>query len=273
MKFYQLKIDTENKLRNFSVTLIVVSTLLITTEIIFGNSYNQIYFDIIDLILVLLFTYEIILRQKKLNKDVFERFWFYFDLCLLILGYISFLKGILSHPETIYILSSFRAIRILRLFEISDKLKKLEKKILHVIPSVLTFGLLLTLLLFVYAVLGMSLFEKKDFHIVSFSNLYVSFKSLFVFITAGFDYAEIIRIVAAKSPNIPVFVVDIYFFSFFVVTSMIALNVFLAVMTNTIQEEFLKDLTKREKSFDLELEQINKKIDLINEELKNRALK
>ena len=131
----------------------------------------------------------------------------------------------------------------------------------------MTFGLLLTLLLFVYALLGMSLFEKKDFEIVSFSNLYAASKSLFIFITSGFDYAEIIKVVVVHSPNLPIFVVDMYFFSFFIVTSMITLNVFIAVMTNSVQDEFIQDLSKLDKSNDLEIKQLNKKLDLIIEEL------
>jgi len=270
MSWYRPSIDTEKKLHIFSIILIVASTILITAEIIFGNAQNQKFFDIIDVILVLLFTYEIILRYKQHTTDIFERFWYYFDICLLVLGYLSFLKGFFTHPETIYILRLFRITRILRLFEISEKLKSIEKKIIYVIPSVMTFGLLLTLLLFVYALLGMSLFEKKDFEIVSFSNLYAASKSLFIFITSGFDYAEIIKVVVVHSPNLPIFVVDMYFFSFFIVTSMITLNVFIAVMTNSVQDEFIQDLSKLDKSNDLEIKQLNKKLDLIIEELEKQ---
>ena len=270
MSWYRPSIDTEKKLHIFSIILIVASTILITAEIIFGNAQNQKFFDIIDVILVLLFTYEIILRYKQHTTDVFERFWYYFDICLLVLGYLSFLKGFFTHPETIYILRLFRVTRILRLFEISEKLKSIEKKILYVIPSVMTFGLLLTLLLFVYALLGMSLFEKKDFDIISFTNLYTASKSLFIFITSGFDYSEIVKIVQKHSPKLPILIIDMYFLSFFIVTSMITLNVFIAVMTNSVQEEVIQDISKMEKSNDLEIELLNKKIDIIIEELKRQ---
>ena len=59
----------------------------------------------------------------------------------------------------------------------------------------------------------------------------------------------------------------VYFFSFFIVTSMITLNVFIAVMTNSVQDEFIQDLSKLDKSNDLEIKQLNKKLDLIIEEL------
>ena len=107
----------------------MASTILITGEIIIGTAQNQKFFDIVDILLVLLFTYEIILRHKSHRTDIFERVWYYFDICLLILGYLSFLKGFFTHPETIYVLRLFRVTRILRLFEISDKLKSIEKKL------------------------------------------------------------------------------------------------------------------------------------------------
>ena len=48
---------------------------------------------------------------------------------------------------------------------------------------------------------------------------------------------------------------------------MITLNVFIAVMTNSVQDEFIQDLSKLDKSNDLEIKQLNKKLDLIIEEL------
>jgi hypothetical protein len=272
MSWYRLNINTEKQLQRFSVVLIVASTILITCEIIFGTAQNQKFFDIVDILLVLLFTYEIMLRHKSHRTDIFERVWYYFDICLLILGYLSFLKGFFTHPETIYVLRLFRVTRILRLFEISNKLKSIEKKIIHVIPSVITFGALLLLLIFVYALLGMSLFEKRNFEIVSFSNLYSSSKALFIFITSGLDYAEVIRIVEKDTPNLPIFVVDFYFFSFFIVTSMITLNVFIAVMTNSVQEELIQDIKNIDRSNDHQIKEMNQKIDLILDELKKQKL-
>jgi hypothetical protein len=270
MSWYRLNINTEKQLQRFSVVLIVASTILITCEIIFGTAQNQKFFDIVDILLVLLFTYEIMLRHKSHRTDIFERVWYYFDICLLLLGYLSFLKGFFTHPETIYVLRLFRVTRILRLFEISNKLKSIEKKIIHVIPSVITFGALLLLLIFVYALLGMSLFEKQNFEIVSFSNLYSSSKALFIFITSGLDYAEVIKIVEKDTPNLPIFVVDFYFFSFFIVTSMITLNVFIAVMTNSVQEELIEDIKNLDRTNDDQIKQMNQKIDLILDELKKQ---
>ena len=51
---------------------------------------------------------------------------------------------------------------------------------------------------------------------------------------------------------------------------MITLNVFIAVMTNSVQEEVIQDISKLEKSNDLEIELLNKKLDIILEELKRQ---
>ena len=41
-------------------------------------------------------------------------------------------------------------------------------------------------------------------------------------------------------------------------------------MTNSVQEEVIQDISKMEKSNDLEIELLNKKIDIIIEELKRQ---
>ena len=93
---------------------------------------------------------------------------------------------------------------------------------------------------------------------------------MFIFITSGLDYAEVIKIVEKDTPNLPIFVVDFYFFSFFIVTSMITLNVFIAVMTNSVQEELIEDIKNLDRTNDDQIKQMNQKIDLILDELKKQ---
>ena len=111
------------------------------------------------------------------------------------------------------------------------------------------------------------MFDKKQFELLNFNSLYESIRSLFFFITSGLD-AAVIKDVSNHSPNIPKIIIDIYFFSFFICTTMITLNVFLAVMTNSIQEEVENDIKKMDQENDLSIEKLHLKVNQILEEIK-----
>ena len=90
----------------------------------------------------------------------------------------------------------------------------------------------------------MHMFQKKEFETLSFANLYDSIKSLFIFITN--DYSGFIIEVKEKCSHLSEFIIDLYFISFYVISSMIMLNVFVAVMTNNIQDELKREIMEAE---------------------------
>jgi hypothetical protein len=51
---------------------------------------------------------------------------------------------------------------------------------------------------------------------------------------------------------------------------MITLNVFIAVMTNSVQEELIQDIKNIDRSNDHQIKEMNQKIDLILDELKKQ---
>jgi hypothetical protein len=61
------------------------------------------------------------------NESIEEWSWQIFDFILILLGYISFLKDLVDHPQLILLFRLFRVFCILRLFELENTLKILKK--------------------------------------------------------------------------------------------------------------------------------------------------
>lgn len=162
-----------------------------------------------------------------------EAFWLVFDAAILLFGLLSLLQEFVDHPELAMTLRLFRIFRVFRLFEVSPNLKEIERKIASVVPTVLVFALLLGLILFVYAIVGMNLYEFKKFGKLDFSTLYEAFASLFSLMSNGWDDALVE--LKAGSPQIHPVITDLYIFSFFVFSVLVTLNVFVSVMAGQVQ--------------------------------------
>ncbi|MFM7668733.1 MAG: ion transporter [Bacteroidota bacterium] len=161
-------------------------------------------------------------------------FWLMFDLIITISSLAAiFFINLFPHPEIITLFRVVRVFRIIRIFEVHKSLKQTERKIMSVIPTVFVFAILLALIHFVYAIIGCNLYSFTKFEEIDFSNLYNAYFGLFLSLTNGWAsmHSNLLN------SDVPGFITDIYCISFFVFSSMITLNVFLAVMTTQIQDK------------------------------------
>lgn len=298
----ETKIAYLNRLNKISGLVIVLNAILIGIEASIRNSIalNQLY-DVIDILFVLYFTYEIIARYRfedttithLLNaikgafnhyrtkqhsteletvSETFETwFWLVFDTVLVVASWIAFAKHFISHPEIILILRMLRVFRIFRIFSISDYIRNIEKKIIAVIPTISIFLVLIFLLIYTYAILGMNLYEFHQFDTIDFSNLYQAMLNLFMLMTN--EWSGVLTDLRSYNAINPI-ITDIYVISFFIFSVMITLNVFLAVMTSGIQDRLNEEKEQKLKQNSTESKPpedpltLEEKIDHINEQLK-----
>jgi voltage-gated sodium channel len=255
-----MKLNNIDKVTGY---IIVICAFVIGIETYFrgDNTYNLI-FNILDILFVSYFTFEIILRFKfneihikyipkafkiKFFEDssqtqeedagkVLEHwFWLLFDFLLVIGGIIAFFRYFTDHPESLMVLRLLRLSRLFRLFDFNSRLRQIERKILSVLPTVLTFGFLLFLILYVYSIIGMSLYNNSKWELMNFSSLYSSFTSLFTLMSN--DWFGALIELKTKATWINPIISDLYVYSFFIFSVMVTLNVFLAVMTSQIQDK------------------------------------
>ena len=303
----QLITERINKISSF---IILLNAIFIGLEANFRNdAFINSFFDFVYVLFVCYFTIEILIRIKNFNWGYistffsylfraifinkpqhlgkasqrdnlsgygFDFFWICFDLIIVVASWVAFGKHFIKHPEIVLILRMLRIFRIFKIFHLSESIQKIERKIIAVIPTISTFLILIFLVIYTYAIIGMNLYEFKQFKSINFTNVYSAMMDLFLSMTNG--WAGILRDLHTSDAVSPV-ISDIYITSFFIFSVMITLNVFLAVMTSGIQDRINEEKEAQHKTkgktqkakdhgnFDEKLIQINKQLQQIQEQL------
>ena len=293
--------DNLNFINKLSALFIIISAISIGIEASL-NAKEQFLnvFYILDIFIIAYFTFELFVRiryndkplreflpalKKYLSKGnqsdlarekalIEEWMWLVFDGLLVVMGFIALFRHLVEHPQLILLLRLFRVFRIFRIFELNQTLKEIEKKIISVVPTIATFLVLIFLILYAYAIVGMYMYDFKKYETIDFSGVYAAMTSLFVMMTNGWSDT----LVELRSHHIvPNIYSDIYIISFFIFSVLVTLNVFLAVMTSQIQDKLAKDIAdehealkdadgqimKMEKQQQHEIAELNAKLDAI----------
>jgi hypothetical protein len=260
--------DNLNFINKLSALFIIISAISIGVEASL-NAKEQFLnvFYILDIFIIVYFTFELFVRiryndkplreflpalKKYLSKGaqgdlereralIEEWMWLAFDGLLVLMGFIALFRHLVEHPQLILLLRLFRVFRIFRIFELNQTLKDIEKKIISVVPTIATFLVLIFLILYAYAIVGMYMYDFQKYDTIDFSGVYAAMTSLFVMMTNGWSDT----LVELRSHHIvPNIYSDIYIISFFIFSVLVTLNVFLAVMTSQIQDKLAKDIAE-----------------------------
>ena len=118
--------------------------------------------EVVNYVFMVIFTLEAVLKIIAMGKNYFKESWNIFDFTVvvmtaLILG-ITWLGVGGNLGVTSTILRSLRIGRIFRLVKKAEKLQIIFQALLDAIPSMGSLGLLLFLLIFMYAIIGISQF-------------------------------------------------------------------------------------------------------------------
>ena len=180
----------------------------------------------LDAAVLAIFIAEIALKIAAHGRrplDYFRDGWNVFDfsivaLCLLPIG-----------GPFAAVLRLVRALRLLRLITALPRLQLLVGALLKSLSAMGYVSLLLGLVFYIYAVVGIHLFGSHDPK--HFGALPVALLSLFQMITLD-DWANIFADAKGAAP----FLATLYFVSFILLGTMIMLNLFIGVITNSMAE-------------------------------------
>lgn len=250
--------------------MIILCSIVLGIETAYAGSTMNVWFIAIDTIFVAYFTFEITIRFLserywlhffRLFRFVKEKsedgnpikvlkieengFWNWFDLIVVFVSIVGSLLHFLDHPELLAITRLFRIFRVLRLFEISEKLKIVEKKILSIIPTVLSFAMLLFILIYIYVIIGMHLFEFQTNEKADFSSIWGSFLALFQIMTLD-GWSDVMNALNPNQMVVPLWFGKLYFVSFVILTAIITFNVFIAILTSQVEDRLKEDLERHE---------------------------
>ena len=259
MSHQQLKEFAQSKrFRNIVNYAIISFALIVGIETATTDPQVQDVFHIVDYFYVAFFILEIIIRilaedhpflffrlfirSKEIKNGKVQTtvtftehgFWNYFDFTLILLSVIG-LFAHLFHPSFMQVGRMFRIFRVIRLLNINEHLKEVERRIVSMIPTVFSFAGLLVILNYIYAIIGIYMFEGKIFATCNFSSILDSFVTLFQVMTLD-NWSGVMEDIKTNMPGYPPFIIQMYFVSFVWLTSIIAFNVFVAVMTSQVAD-------------------------------------
>uniref|UniRef100_A0A8D0FRG1 Sodium channel protein n=1 Tax=Strix occidentalis caurina TaxID=311401 RepID=A0A8D0FRG1_STROC len=204
------------------------------------NVLNQ-----INILFIAIFTAECVLKLVALRQYYFSNAWNIFDLVVVIMSFIAFEHFL---PPTLFrVIRLARIGRILRLIRAAKGIRTLLFALMMSLPALFNIGLLLFLVMFIYAIFGMANFayvKMEDgiddmFNFQTFAN---SMLCLFQITTsAGWDglLSPILNTGPPYcDPNINGTIGEcgkpaigiIYFVSYIIVSFLIVVNMYIAVI-------------------------------------------
>ncbi len=217
------KIVASAAFRRTIITLILINAITIGMETYRGlkDEYGQLL-HVIDRVILALFTLELLLRflAARPTSNFFRDSWHWFDMAVVAAGYIP-------GSSFMTIMRLFRILRVLRAITVLPGLRRIVGALLKSLPSLGHIAVLLGLLIYVYAAAGTFLFGA--YAPDRFGNLHVSILTLFEVITLeGW-----VGIMSEIRPHAPA--CWIYFVSFILFGTFVALNFFVGVIVNNLQ--------------------------------------
>ncbi len=208
------------------------------------DRYGEFLF-VADRVIIYAFALEAAMKMGARGRRFYRYFqdpWNVFDFTIVVLCFVP------ATGPYAAVLRMARVLRALRLVSVVPRLQLLVSTLLKGLPSMGYVAALLALLLYVYGVIGVFLFQANDpFH---FGTLGASLLTLFQILTLdNWDdifYPQFFGTHVHPAPGDPVVGPDpaaqpvaagIYFISFILVGTIIVLNLVIGVIINAMDEE------------------------------------
>ena len=218
---YNLK---ESRIFQFIVVLIIILNAL-TIGI---NTYNLSQFtrqliNYIDYSITIFFVIEILIRfiaePEKLN--FFKSGWNVFDTLIVLLSLVP-----IPNNSSFLLLRLLRVFRVLRLISVVPELKKIIEALLSSVTRVFYVGLLLFIILYIYATIGSILFSTNIPE--RWGDVGISMITLF----------QVLTMSSWEQVMLPLQDIYwwawIYFFSFIIICGITMLNLLIAILVDVV---------------------------------------
>lgn len=270
------KIVASQVFNRFIFGLIALSALVIGLETYTGLTKNyQAYLALIDKLVILFFTIEIVLKIiAKGNRpfDFFKDPWNVFDFVIVAICLIP-----VGDTHVFAVFRILRVLRILRVITVFPKLRLIISALLKSIPSMGYVVALLGLLFYVYAIVGVFMFGKTD--PLHFGDLHHALVTLFKIITLE-GWTDIMNLhILGTTDNNQQQIVSlwpfVFFASFILIGAMIIMNLFIGVIMNSMEEsqqelsQEIRGIKYKDKNREELFKELIAKIDELSNEVKS----
>ncbi|PCI31098.1 hypothetical protein COB52_00380 [Candidatus Kaiserbacteria bacterium] len=162
-KDFNIKIASHPLFDGFIITCIILNTIVLALKFYDEPKELPGILEIINYVFAGIFTLEAIIKLFAFGKGYFQDGWNVFDF-IIVVG--TFGGIILTETTTVSVgpqttlIRAFRIGRIFRLIKKAKQLRVIFNTFVITIPSLANVGSLLVLLLYVYSILGVSMFAE-----------------------------------------------------------------------------------------------------------------
>lgn len=227
-----------------ALILINAATLGLETYPYEGNWFT-VLLPLVDRIVVSIFVLEMVVKLVAYRHRFFLSGWNWFDLIVITVSAIPDATGF-------SVLRAFRIVRAFRLFSVVPDLRKVVEALLRAIPGMGAVIAVLLLMFYVSAVMATKLFGASNPD--AFGSLGDSAFTLFVVMTLE-GWADVAQAVMQAHPWAWVF-----FIVFIVLTSFAVLNLFIAIIVDSLQAKHFDEDEARDLQADADREVLHREV-------------
>lgn len=213
--------------------------------------------DEIDLWILGIFILEMTVKIYAYRWKFFKSAWNLFDVSVILIS-------IIPAAGSFAVFRALRILRTLRLLKNVPKLKLIIESLLHAVPSIGWIMILLMIIFYVFAVIGTNIFGSS--HPEFFGSFGDSMFTLFQIMTLESWSSGIARPILNLNPFAAV-----YFVVFILIATYTTLNIFIAIVVNTMNELHHNDILREEKVMQqfvhTEHQELVQKIDHLTKEI------
>lgn len=218
--------------RNFIMTLIIINAITLGLE---TYPYEGMWFTTvlpaIDRIVVTIFVLEILLKLIAYRHRFFMSGWNWFDLVVITVS-------VLPDAGGFSVLRALRILRAFRLFSVMPEMRKVVEALLRAIPGMGAIIAVLALMFYVSSVMAVKLFGADVPE--RFGTLGDSAFALFQVMTLEGWASDVALPVMAHQP-----LAWVFFIIFIVLTSFAVLNLFIAIIVDSLQAKHFDEEDER----------------------------
>lgn len=211
------------------LTLIIVNAVILGAETLDGAAgANGGALALMDRLILYVFIVEISLRIAAYRLEYFKNGWNLFDFVIVLISLLATTSGLAA-------LRAFRVLRVLRVITVIPRMRVVVSALLDSIPGIASVGVVLGLIIYVFAVIAANLYGPA--HPEIFGDVFEAMYTLFQVMTLE-GWPDIARQVGETHPRSWVF-----FLSFLLIATFTMLNLFVAIVVRVVEEDS-EDLSK-----------------------------
>lgn len=237
------KIAHANWFSNFITIIILINAILIGVQ----TEIHSVIINNIQHSILVIFIIEILIRWfgKNSTQEYVSNYWNWFDIIIVLIALIP--TSIFADGAALSALRVARVFRVIRMFKAFPELQLLVKVLLRSFQSVYFACLLLLVFMYMYSVIGVTLFSDlttvetaHSSDVDPFGNILEAFFSLFR-VTTGEDWTDLrYDLMLETSPII----MNTYFISWYVLSAFLLINIVFGAIINNYEIVYSEEAAK-----------------------------